>query len=80
MLQRLSEADLLRMEFADFCHAQGGADYDYTSYHSCAAQQFMRSREHQINSRAQALLYDYARVRPWNFGELAYRLALAEGK
>ena len=44
MLQRLSEADLLRMEFADFCHAQGGADYDYKSYHLCAVQQFVAAR------------------------------------
>ena len=80
MLQKLSETDLLRMEFADFCHARGDVEYDYTSYHSCAALQFVRARPGRVSDCELASLYAVARIRPWNFRALAKRLALAEGQ
>ena len=80
MLQRLSELDLIRLEFADFCHARGSAEYDYTSYHLCAVQQFVAARCERTPLPGLPALFDCARQRPWNFGALAYRLALAEGK
>ncbi len=78
MLQCLSEKDLLRMEFADFCRERGDKDYDYTSYVSCAFLQFMQKQGH-VPYHHQHYFYGIARQRPWNFKALAERLGRNEG-
>jgi hypothetical protein len=78
MLQRLSEADLLRMEFADFCYAQGDKDYDYTSYNACAVMQFKSESGHLLGRMGE--LFHHAHKRPWNFRALAERLTHSKGK
>jgi hypothetical protein len=72
MLQRMTEADLLRLEFSDFCHAQGDLPYDFTCYFDCAVLRFRRSRGGALPRHHR--LFHYAAQRPWNFKALAARL------